>query len=71
MLDMLEVNKVLIFLIRMFPEAIEIYMLKALFLVPERILIRRDPIYICDFGNWDKSTCFRFQPRNLKKKKLN
>lgn len=51
MLDMLEVNKVLIFLIRMFPEAIEIYMLKALFLVPERILIRRDPIYICDFGN--------------------
>lgn len=30
----------------MFPEAIEIYMLKALFLGPERILIRSDPIYI-------------------------
>lgn len=51
MLDMLEVNKVLIFLIRMFSEVIEIYMLKVLFLVLERILIRRDLIYICDFGN--------------------
>lgn len=51
MLGMLEANKVFIFLMSIFPEAMEIYMLKALLLVPERILIRSDPIYICDLSN--------------------